>query len=210
MFGKPLTAAQWNVELCTSRGREVYDLLRPFHECPIDLRPPSADLADALPAELRAIGVEATSVTTVPLGALLAPADALHPHMRKFVRWDVAQAVRRSLKVHYWDHLRDRFKDDLTLCIASDDCEDRLIRTVSDAVSHPHHAELERRHPHVFATAHEDLPFFLLTTLLYHVGFVARGKDDLAALVAPFTRRFLQGNFPLGSMPDGAYAVLTA
>lgn len=210
MFGKPLTAAQWDVELCTTRGREVYDILRPFHECPIDLRPPSADLVAKLPAELRAIGVEATSVVTVSLGALLAPADALHPRMRQIVRWDVAQAVRRSLHEEYWDHLRDRFKGDLSLSMASEDCEDRLIRTVSDAVSHPHHAELERRYPNVFATAHEDLPFFLLTTLLYHVGFVARGKDDLAALVAPFTRRFLGGNFPLGSMPDGAYAVLTA
>ena len=37
MFGKMLTAQDWNRLTGTDKGREIYDHLRMFHECPIEL-----------------------------------------------------------------------------------------------------------------------------------------------------------------------------
>jgi hypothetical protein len=213
MFGKIVTAEEWNAALATEHGTEIYDSLRLFHEAPIDLRSPAADLAERLVPALAAIGVECAGVAPVSLGALLAPTRDVPESIASYLRYDVGQCLRRCWKDDFDDHLHyNGLWTEFSKGLGDRDREpvDRAIRLLSDGICHPSHERLAKAYDGVFITTQEAMPFELLAVLFKQTMLFARGRGADARKYAAFASIFLDGNFPLGMARDGTYGVLVA
>lgn len=214
MFGNIRTAEDWNRITGTDKGREIYDSLRPFHECPIELRPAKPGLETDLISALKGIGVKARHVSVFSFAELRRSVDAVPDPMKPIIAHHLASAVTRSLA--------DTFGGQIVTNVAAPKMERKseldTITALFDGICLPVRRHLVARYGEFFeATAsivYPDLRFDLLHCLEALVGNIVGGEAAKASAIRRMLDFFLDGNIPLGSLPyaasDFSYAVLAA
>ena len=196
MIGFPMTAKQWADALGIKDGDEIVRIMMPFHEIPVDLRPcrdPAKARSDLMTA-LEALGAAPDRIEIVSAAEVTRPLAGLHKHASACVMIGYADGLVRVARKP-------------------------LATIVSKALEGEfrHNDGLGRLHPVLFEDLRKAvLPRTYLSERVYsdlfacvyrQIGFLAMGRKDLAAKIAPFTALFAGGVFPLGLTDDNVFVV---
>jgi hypothetical protein len=197
MFGKPLTAKDWDRALGTAHGDAIVRLLMPFHELPIRLMPPMPHLDKEVPAAMLGLGNDAVPAAVVSRRAFQDAVDRLPEPARR----GAAMGLVVGLAEAHDRALGDFLERTLATTPSFATARNVLQRSLFDEQI----ARLDRDFGKLSTTG---LRLALQHVITAHVAAIADGRPDVAGKIEPFTRMFAAGNWPLGPMKGGGVIVL--
>ena len=208
MTGTPFTALEWNDRFQIASGAEIVEVLRPFHEQGLMLRPPVVDLRERVNAAfVGLVGRPAEEIVVFSTQEM--EGDIVR--LSELLQFTLSLGFKELIQEDMGGIFRHEFQDESIIpgYTVRESLSPVFEATLSESWTFPFRGVLGRS-KEVGDEVGQILTIALQAVLSYHIGFLILGRSEEAARVAPFTQLLVLGNPIVGDRGEWDILVVTA